>query len=107
MAGRNGVKSPKVMKALRRAIKQAGLSVNQAGELVGDRGNLQRRLRGAVGVTPAYAARVEKALELKPGSIVNLVRDEAHAAEEAKVQARIRADRARLRTLRESRRKLS
>lgn len=107
VAGRNGVKSPKVIKALRQAIDASGLSNRQAGDRVGGRGNLQRRLRGDVGVTADYAARFEKALELEPGSIVNLVLDEALAAKEAKVQARIRAGQADLRSLRESRRKLS
>lgn len=107
VAGRDGVKSPKVMKALRRAIEASGLSIRQAGDRVGDRANLQKRLRGDVAVTAAYAARFEKALELEPGSIENLVRDEALREREAKVQARIREGQMELRTLRESRRKLS
>lgn len=107
VAGRDGVKSAKVRAALRRAIKDAGLSIRQAGERVGDRANLQKRLSGKVGVTPAYAARFEKALQLEPGSIENLVRAEELRAKEQKLFALEKATREERMKLRESRLKLS
>lgn len=107
MAAADGVKSPKILKALNKAVSRSGLPVAEIGRRMDGRANIQRRLRGDVGVTTKWAVRFEEALGLPRGSIANLVDAELIAAREKILVETIRENQAELRQLQQRRKRLS